>query len=448
MDTADPSEFEIPENAKLPDALAVARRCHRAGRTAQAIEIYEQILDLAPDYPDAINYYAILRFQLGDRKEAIDLLEHCVKVAEDYADAHANLGMMQRMLGNLGRSEAHIVRALELSPGAANFRLALANLRLEQARTDEAETMLRDLVRENPDDLLAHHALNELLLSLGRIEEAKHHYRETVRINPSLSKVREMVSYQIASRGHVDLARHQVRRLLELDPGNVTAQHQLAAVGGAPVPERTSDAAVAEVFDNFAPKFEERLAQLEYMAPEYVGDAIRRRADDIPSPVTLLDAGCGTGLLAPRVRPLARRLVGVDLSEGMLARAEALGLYDELVHAELTAYLQHTSDRFGAIASTDTLCYFGALETVLLAAHRALVPGGWLFFTVEKLQSEREDSTYHLELHGRYSHAPAYVHALLERAGFSDISLDTRTLRKEMGNPVLGLVVAARRAAE
>ena len=45
----------------------------------------------------------------------------------------------------------------------------------------------------------------------------------------------------------------------------------------------------------------------------------------------VLDAGCGTGLCGPLVAPYARRLAGVDLSEGMLAHAKEKNVYDELI---------------------------------------------------------------------------------------------------------------------
>ncbi|NIR58985.1 MAG: methyltransferase domain-containing protein, partial [Gammaproteobacteria bacterium] len=49
----------------------------------------------------------------------------------------------------------------------------------------------------------------------------------------------------------------------------------------------------------------------------------------------ILDAGCGTGLCGPLLAPHARTLVGVDLSGGMIAKAEELAVYDELEVAEL-----------------------------------------------------------------------------------------------------------------
>jgi predicted TPR repeat methyltransferase len=57
----------------------------------------------------------------------------------------------------------------------------------------------------------------------------------------------------------------------------------------------------------------------------------------------VLDAGCGTGLCGAIVAPYARRLVGVDLSEGMLVHATSKNVYDSLIKAELTEYLRGTA---------------------------------------------------------------------------------------------------------
>ena len=111
----------------------------------------------------------------------------------------------------------------------------------------------------------------------------------------------------------------------------------------------------------------------------------RTRTSDALESLDVLDAGCGTGLCGPLVAPYARRLVGVDLSEGMLARARARNVYDELVRRELTAYLHDCTGAFDVIVSADTLVYFGPLEEVLAAAGNALRAGGVLIFTVEEL---------------------------------------------------------------
>ncbi len=72
--------------------------------------------------------------------------------------------------------------------------------------------------------------------------------------------------------------------------------------------------------------------------------------------------GCGTGLCGPLIRGYARRLIGIDLSSGMLTQAKEKQLYDELWQVELTEYLRDQVEAFDVIVSADTLVYFGALE--------------------------------------------------------------------------------------
>jgi predicted TPR repeat methyltransferase len=157
----------------------------------------------------------------------------------------------------------------------------------------------------------------------------------------------------------------------------------------------------------------------------------------------VFDAGCGTGLCAPLLRPFARTLVGVDLSPGMLAKARGRGGYDDLAEGELVAYQRGPPAQFDVVASGDTLCYFGELRDAVVAARSALRAGGWLALTLERAD---DIGAYRINPHGRYSHAPRYVEATLASAGFTRIDLSQAVLRREAGAPVAGLVVRAQAA--
>jgi len=129
----------------------------------------------------------------------------------------------------------------------------------------------------------------------------------------------------------------------------------------------------------------------------------------------------------------------------MLERAQGRAVYDELEKAELLAYLHLRPDAFDVVISADTLCYFGALEGVSAAAHRALRSGGLLAFTVEALADD-DSADHRLLLHGRYAHSRRYLGALLDRAGFQRHRITGEVLRSEGGLPVHGWLVSASRA--
>ena len=110
----------------------------------------------------------------------------------------------------------------------------------------------------------------------------------------------------------------------------------LAACSGRDVPARASDAFVEKTFDSFAASFDSKLASLAYRAPALVAEMLAHCGVNASRSLDVLDAGCGTGLCGPFLAPYARRLVGVDLSQGMLAKARARNAYDELAKSELT----------------------------------------------------------------------------------------------------------------
>ena len=83
-------------------------------------------------------------------------------------------------------------------------------------------------------------------------------------------------------------------------------------------------------------------------------------------------------------------------------------------------------------------------ELIEYIAEQGLRPGGLLVFTLE--ESIDDDSDHRLNYHGRYGHRQEYVQRALQLAGFA-AEIVRAELRMEAGRPVVGLVIAAERAA-
>jgi predicted TPR repeat methyltransferase len=294
----------------------------------------------------------------------------------------------------------------------------------------------------NPEHIDAYTNLGILLNGLKRTEEAAACYCKVITLRPKHREARKLLALAHCTLGEVDKAVDIFEEWLEEEPGDPIARHMLAACTGRDVPERASNGFVETTFDSFAASFESKLERLSYRAPALVAAMLEDSGLEQSHRLEVLDAGCGTGLCGALVAPFARRLVGVDLSQGMLARAKEKNVYHALIKAELTDYLRDNGEGFDLIVSADTLVYFGDLEGVIAAFAGALRPNGLLVFTLEQAVGGSADVDYRLELHGRYSHSRAYVERLLT---FSDLQtkIIQAQLRTEAGAPVSGLVIRA-----
>jgi len=315
---------------------------------------------------------------------------------------------------------------------------------------DQATACYRRALKLEPDDAETYKNLGFALESLGHWDEAMACYRRVLDLKPDSGdgKVHHSLGLEYLAKGHLAEALDIWRHWLKTDPRDPIARHMLAAATGQEVPARASDDYVKGTFEAFAPTFDRQLQELDYRAPAMLAAAVADVLGDPAGNLEVLDAGCGTGLCGPLLRPFARRLTGVDLSPAMLERAHARQTYDRLIAGELTAYLRSAGDGYDLIVFADTLVYFGDLRPVLAAAASALRSAGFLVFSLEEHpDDDAAHRGYRLQYHGRYGHTADYVRRTLAKAGLRVREMTFGTLRTELGRPVAGMVVSACRAA-
>jgi len=438
------------EGSELARALAGAIDHLRDERLDEAEPALLAILARWPEQPDALHYFGVLRHTQGQVDEAVALIRRALALVPANSSAWNNLGNVLLLAGRGEDAATAYERAVALGddmPGDGVRALNnLGVLHRKLGRLVDSELSLRRALERAPDFADGWYNLATTLIKLGRINEGVLAHSKAVALWPEELQSGQEVIRALLLLGERARAGKLLREWLARDPDDAVAQHMLAAceaADGQAVPERASDGYVRQVFDGFAGSFDAKLEALHYRAPALVVQALESAAGAPAGRLSIIDAGCGTGLCGPGLRPHARHLAGCDLSGGMLKRAQSRKVYDLLHQAELTHYLATQDDRVDAVVSADTLCYFGPLEAVLAAARRCLRPGGWLIFTVEALPDDAA-MPHRLQANGRYAHGRAYLRAALEAAGFELRAIGHEQLRMETGQPVMGWLVSAR----
>lgn len=447
MDTQEPiSDLDPSQPLSIDEAMQLATRLHRSGRRSTAYEIYRRVLTLMPEHPDALHFMGLLANEQGSHADAIRLMAHSVDLVPEHAGYRTNFGTVLAAAGRFEEAEQQYRVALTLDPDRPDALNDLAVLCGAMERFADAEQLLVHLLGLYSDFTDARHNLARLYLRLGRIDEALAQGCEAIVRDPNSAPAREILGYAYCKLGRFDDAARVYHDWLVHEPNDPRARYLLAACTGESVPPRAPDAYVRAEFDGFAESFDRRLAMLGYRAPALTAAALTTRLGAGKADLEVLDAGCGTGLCAPLLKPFAARLTGVDLSAGMLAKARARRLYDALAQAELTDFMRGCQSAFDIIVSADTLVYFGALDEALLTAALALRPGGLLCFTLEAL-AEGEMGDYCLHHQGRFAHADGYVRTQAGQSGLIMLGCEPEVLRREGAELVRGWVVLMQKPA-
>jgi predicted TPR repeat methyltransferase len=283
----------------------------------------------------------------------------------------------------------------------------------------------------------------DYLSSHGHRRAAEAAYREVVEREPTNTDAVSGLAWLLELGGRSEEAA-QYRRMsvaIEIERLGVPPEHResatefrLAALGGGPAPDRAPAAYVATLFNDYADHFDSHLTEtLRYRGPEIVHQALLEALPQDVKELEILEVGCGTGLAGPLLKPLARRLDGVDLSSAMLARAAERGVYDRLDEGDLIATLAERAGQYDLVAGVDVLIYFGDMRPVFESAARALRPGGWLVFSAEMA----ELPPFRLTCNRRFEHHPDYLRGEAARVGFVEVASQRATLRYEQAQPVI-----------
>jgi predicted TPR repeat methyltransferase len=226
------------------------------------------------------------------------------------------------------------------------------------------------------------------------------------------------------------------------------ARLQLARLGTGGATPAMTESYVRRLFDQYAGRYDAALTEhLHYRGPALLRDAVTSALERLGQPMrfaSLLDLGCGTGLAGTVFRPFAGRLVGVDLSAAMIARAEAKGDYDRLVVGNLAAFLADEiaqAAKYDLVLAADVFVYVNDLAPVLADIARVLAPRGVVAFTVETHSGAGVALLPTL----RFAHGEPYLRDVISDAGLQFITLEKATIRTEKNLPVDGLLAIALR---
>jgi predicted TPR repeat methyltransferase len=456
-----------PEDAAAHANLGLI--LHADGESTQAIAAYQKAIDLEPSHfhlhfllgsarkelgqlddavvafnmalklnPDAVN----VLFELGSiyfQQEMTDEAAACFHaiLARDphHGAAHYNLGLLAYTLGQFDEAAAQYTQALQENPADADTLFNLALTRGQQNKPAEAAAFFEQALAVNPDDPAINFNLGSVYKELHKPELAIACLKKVVAVNPDHGAAHTNLGTLYHMQGRTAEAISCYQRAVELNHHTPSANHLLASLTGTTT-EKAPQQYVTDVFDSYAERFDHSLvSELEYRVPSMLRQLLE---DRLPDPSYLftcgLDLGCGTGLAGEAFRGRTKRIIGVDLSLKMLARAADKKIYHALYQSDLVDFLDRDAVFYDLLIAADVFTYIGELKPLFACLARRAQPGAWLLFSTE----HHDGDGYILHRSGRYGHAVDYIHALARPDGLAVVQHTQTELRKDKGEWVPG----------
>ncbi len=408
--------------------------CSRLGDKAEAATCFEQALREEPRFADALNNLASTLGDLGRFDDAEKCFQALLKTVGGDAEIHYNHGNALRQCGRSREAVNAYKKALNLRPLYPQAYNNMGNALHDQQDAEQARICYENALELDPDFEEANRNLAQTLFLADRFVQAEALYRRLLEKHPDDSVAQLGVANCLVNRGKTEQAIAALERALELSPDAPSANHLLAALRG----ERRASAPAAytrAVFDSYAERFEQHLtSDLAYDGPRELRKLLDGARGGEHHAANALDIGCGTGLAGVAFKDIVSRLVGIDLSAGMLTKAAEKGLYDRLIAIDAVAFLSGQDDVFDLILCADALPYIGDLQPLFSGVAERLAVGGRFLCTTELAP----DGNWVLQPTARFAHSADYVARCAETAGLRLVAAGDIPLRRERADWITG----------
>lgn len=235
----------------IETALAHAQRLLQTDPVLAAQQAGE-ILKVAPMHPPAMLLLGVARRAIGDTQGALDLFQSLVKSQPRWALAHYDLGLALSDANQPGAALSAWRRAVALKPNLPDAwraiadhltavgdtngadaayaqhikastqdpRLIVAASALIDGRIQQAELLLRNHLKQYPNDVAALRMLAEVAARLGRNVDAEALLERCIELAPSFTAARHQWAIILHRQNKVSEALREIDHLSRLDPRN------------------------------------------------------------------------------------------------------------------------------------------------------------------------------------------------------------------------------------
>ena len=201
---------------------ALEKSARLPSERVNAVAMLTRALDLDPADTETRRRVVGLALELGRYQDALQQLDALAQRFPNDADVERQRGECAEGLGKIDDAVKHYAAAIQLNPAQVPAYVRQANLlRTKLDRPEQADAVLADLRRAQPDSVPALLALARQQRERGQAAEAAPDIAKALQLAPDSADVRLVAAEQELALEHLATARARSRKGIEKNPNNL-----------------------------------------------------------------------------------------------------------------------------------------------------------------------------------------------------------------------------------
>ena len=215
----------------IEKTFALAVKNHRENNLDVAIRLYNQIIEIDPNYLNAHNNLGNIFQELGDTQRAIGFFEKVIEIDPNYIFAYYNLGLIFKKLGDLKKTINYYKKIIEINSEHTAIHNNLGIIYADLGEHKKAISCYEKVIEIDPNNLDAHYNLGTTFNTIRDYQKAKDCYEKAIKIDPNnITVLNKLGIIQRNNFGHTQKALSYFKKVIEIDPNNLDAHSNIAHI--------------------------------------------------------------------------------------------------------------------------------------------------------------------------------------------------------------------------
>jgi tetratricopeptide (TPR) repeat protein len=200
---------------------------YNQGQFEKVLEKAKPLLSLFPKAVTLHNIQGASNTALKRSDAAIDSYKQAIKIKPDYADAYNNMGNALKNKGDLDAAIDSYRQAIKIKPDYADAYYNMGNTLKDKNELDAAIDSHKQAIKIKPNHAEAYNNTGLALKDKGELDAAIDSYNQALKINPDYAEAYYNMGNALQDKGELDVAIDSYKQALKIKPDYTDAYQNM-----------------------------------------------------------------------------------------------------------------------------------------------------------------------------------------------------------------------------